>query len=114
MLNDGTGVFDANQPVIPAGPGSTSPPDIATADFDNDGDIDVAFLVAFQAVTVMLNQTIAPNATDLTEDGLVDGADLGELLRAWGQPGAADFDDSGTVDGHDLAHLLSQWTLQTP
>lgn len=112
MLNDGTGVFDANQPVIPAGPGSTSPLDMATVDFDNDGDIDVAFLVAFQAVTVMLNQTISPNSADLTRDGVVDGADLSELLRAWEQPGAADFDDSGVVDGRDLAHLLSQWSTQ--
>lgn len=47
---------------------------------------------------------------DLNLDGLVDGADLGLLLAAWGPgSGPADLDGSGTVDGADLGLLLSAW-----
>ncbi len=46
---------------------------------------------------------------DLNDDGTVDGADLGELLAAWGSAGPGDLDGSGTVDGADLGELLSLW-----
>lgn len=45
---------------------------------------------------------------DLTGDGLVDGADLGMLLGAWGTA-AADLDASGTTDGADLGVMLGLW-----
>ena len=52
-----------------------------------------------------------PLPGDLNGDGLVDGADLGILLGAWGQSGgAADLNDDGTVDGADLGLLLSNWS----
>jgi len=48
---------------------------------------------------------------DLNNDGLVDGADLGQLLAAWGtDDSAADLDGDGTVDGADLGLLLAAWT----
>jgi hypothetical protein len=47
---------------------------------------------------------------DVTQDLVVDGADLGIFLLAWDtSDGAADFDHSGTVDGADLGTLLLQW-----
>lgn len=47
---------------------------------------------------------------DLTRDGLVDGADLGSLLAAWGTAGpSGDLDRSGLVNGADLGLLLSAW-----
>lgn len=46
---------------------------------------------------------------DLDGDGVVDGADLGLLLGAWGGGGAADLDASGTIDGADLGLLLGAW-----
>jgi len=50
---------------------------------------------------------------DLNNDDLVDGADLGALLVAWGtngssQPGS-DVNDDGVVDGADLGALLVAW-----
>lgn len=45
---------------------------------------------------------------DLSQDGLVNGADLGILLAAWGTPGA-DLNGDGTTDGADLGLLLSAW-----
>ncbi|MBL9148566.1 MAG: hypothetical protein JNM94_07720 [Phycisphaerae bacterium] len=51
-------------------------------------------------------------AGDLTGDGLVDGADLGSILAAWGTSGgcpSADFDGDGTVDGADLSVVLAAW-----
>ncbi len=48
---------------------------------------------------------------DLDLSGSVDGADLGELLSAWGQCRgcAADLDLDGFVDGSDLGALLAAW-----
>jgi hypothetical protein len=52
---------------------------------------------------------------DLNGDGAVDGADLGQLLAAWGDCPArgecpADLTGDGTVDGADLGALLASWT----
>lgn len=46
---------------------------------------------------------------DINGDGIVDGADLAQLLSQFGNPGSADFDGSGTVDGADLAQMLANW-----
>ena len=45
---------------------------------------------------------------DLNLDGMVDGADMGLLLSAWGTA-EGDVNDDGTADGADLGHLLSEW-----
>jgi hypothetical protein len=45
---------------------------------------------------------------DLNGDGLIDGADLGVLLGAWGSTGG-DIDGNGTTDGTDLGLLLAAW-----
>ena len=47
--------------------------------------------------------------TDLTDDGFVDGNDLGILLAQWGGPGTADFNQDGFVDGNDLGIMLAAW-----
>lgn len=47
--------------------------------------------------------------TDLNEDGVTDGADLGLLYVSWGEPGPADLDGSGAVDGADVGLLLTGW-----
>ncbi len=49
---------------------------------------------------------------DLDGDGAVNGADLGQLLSAWGEcPGCPeDLDGDGFVDGSDLGTLLANWT----
>jgi hypothetical protein len=45
---------------------------------------------------------------DLNGDGVVDGADLGLLLGAWGSA-SADLNGDGTTDGADLGLLLGAW-----
>lgn len=48
---------------------------------------------------------------DLNGDGVVDGADLGILLGAWGTDDPfADLNGDGEVDGADLGTLLGMWT----
>lgn len=49
---------------------------------------------------------------DLNNDGIIDGADLGLLLSAWGRCPAcpADFNGDGMVDGEELGVLLAAWT----
>ncbi|MFO0875710.1 MAG: laminin B domain-containing protein [Phycisphaerales bacterium] len=55
---------------------------------------------------------VAPSPLgDLNQDGLVNGADLGILLAAWGSSDSvADLDCDGTVSGADLGVLLAGWT----
>ncbi|MFO0872549.1 MAG: choice-of-anchor L domain-containing protein [Phycisphaerales bacterium] len=51
-----------------------------------------------------------PCAADLDENGIVDGADLGILLGAWGDKRTAeDLDGNGVVDGGDIGLLLAAW-----
>ncbi|MCA9284089.1 MAG: hypothetical protein KDA22_02650 [Phycisphaerales bacterium] len=52
--------------------------------------------------------TAVPCTGDLNDDGVVDGADLGTLLAAWGTPDA-DLNGDGTTDGADLGILLAAW-----
>ena len=50
---------------------------------------------------------------DLNSDGVVNGADLANLLAAWGPatPGAPeDLNDDGVINGADLATLLANWS----
>jgi len=50
------------------------------------------------------------NPADLNGDGLVNGADLGLLLIAWGSPGpAGDLNNDGIVNGADLGLFLVGW-----
>lgn len=52
-----------------------------------------------------------PLVGDLDGNGVVDGADLGELLSLWGSDDPlADLDGDGVVDGADLGLLLANWT----
>ncbi len=47
---------------------------------------------------------------DLDGDRTVGGADLGQVLSAWGTADvSADLDGSGLVDGADLGNMLSRW-----
>jgi len=50
---------------------------------------------------------------DLNGDGIVDGADLGQLLAAWGDVESmpeADLNEDGVINGADLGLLLAAWT----
>lgn len=48
---------------------------------------------------------------DMNSDDLIDGADLGLLLGAWGSADeAADLNADGVVDGADLGLLLGAWS----
>jgi hypothetical protein len=46
---------------------------------------------------------------DLDGNGLVNGADLGLLLGAWGTAGPGDLNGDGIVNGADLGLLLGAW-----
>lgn len=61
---------------------------------------------------LLWSRPIAPPAPgDINGDGIVNAADLGVLLGAWGSNStAADLDGDGVVGGSDLAILLGAWT----
>ena len=50
---------------------------------------------------------------DITENGVIDGGDLGILLALWGTDGKtnpnADINNDGTIDGADLGLILGYW-----
>ncbi len=86
------------------------------ADFDLDGDMDIA--AGFQvegftgAVTLVWYENQTLNSNDLTGDGILDGADLAVLLGNWGrcsEPCAMDLNGDGIVNGIDIAALLASW-----
>lgn len=54
----------------------------------------------------------APDA-DLNQDGVVDGADLTQVLGAWGPCGGCpeDLNGDGLVDGAEITIILGAWTL---
>jgi T5SS/PEP-CTERM-associated repeat protein len=63
--------------------------------------------------TSVLVHVINPPVTgDINADGVVNGADLGLLLGAWGSSDpAADLNNDGIVNGADLGLLLGNWTI---
>lgn len=46
---------------------------------------------------------------DLTNDGVVDGADLVVVLGSWLTPGPGDLNGDGTVNGGDISVILGEW-----
>jgi hypothetical protein len=56
--------------------------------------------------------TVCDCAGDLNIDGVINGADLGLVLSAWGPCGAScpyDLNADGQIDGADLGLVLSAW-----
>ena len=80
-----------------------------------DDDDDLVLTMTFTDLSSAIVRATLPATTpgDLNADGLVNGADLGLLLGAWGGcPAvcAADMNADGVVDGADLGLLLGLWT----
>jgi len=48
---------------------------------------------------------------DINGDGIVDGADLTEVLSNWGGSGSADLNADGIIDGTDLSIVIGGWTV---
>lgn len=71
-------------------------------DVDGDGDLESAASIGARW------QPPSPCATDLNNDGSIDGADLGLLLGDWGGR-TFDIDGDGEVDGADLGLVLGAW-----
>ncbi len=83
--------------------------DIALIDLDADGDLDM--MVGHCSGNTIWMQDGSPTVPgDLNGDGLVNGADLANLLSQWGGAGSADLNGDGIVNGSDLATLLANWT----
>jgi len=87
---------------------------IAFGDINGDGRKDLAVGVSGEPCLYVFYNTLPPiveNPADLNGDGVVDGADLGELLGAWGTCSAcaADLNGDGVVDGADLGQVLAAW-----
>ena len=58
--------------------------------------------------------TVCGCAADITDDGVVNGGDLGVMLSNWGlasSSGVGDISHDGVVDGVDLAELLARWGI---
>ena len=58
--------------------------------------------------------TVCGCAADITDDGVVNGGDLGVMLSNWGlasSSGVGDISHDGVVNGIDLAELLARWGI---
>jgi formylglycine-generating enzyme required for sulfatase activity len=66
---------------------------------------------ALLAIAVAAPAPAQPCEGDLNDDGVINGADLGQLLAAWGpcQSCEADLSANGVVDGADLGVQLGNW-----
>ncbi|MCA9285210.1 MAG: hypothetical protein KDA22_08360 [Phycisphaerales bacterium] len=96
VTRDGNPIFDVLDPEYPGGQGA-----ITIYGFSQDN------IIASEICITPLPTLCPP---DLNNDGVVDGADLGLLLAAWGSANQdADLDDSGMVDGADLGLMLAGW-----
>ncbi|MBC03597.1 MAG: hypothetical protein CMJ34_09900 [Phycisphaerae bacterium] len=62
------------------------------------------------SVTLVINELQAPCPADLDGDGVVNGADLGLFLGAWGtSPCKSDINGDGVCNGADLGEMLIAW-----
>jgi hypothetical protein len=88
LFNDGTGSFPVQERYLSGG-GTDG---LAAADFDQDGDVDVAVINDehisypdardhYATVSILVNRSIDVNPADLDGDGDVDGADLALLAQ---------------------------------
>jgi len=105
--NDGIGdaaVLDFNAATV-VGPGLRLAERCAS--FVN---VDLALPTAEREAIVRVPMPEFGLLADLTGDGIVDGADLGELLAGWGEAGPSDLNCDGTTDGADLGVLLANWS----
>ena len=115
LRNEGDSVFA--RPFVLAGTESAG--DMAATDLTGDGLVDLATSDYGQPrFHVSLNVCEPPAIVgDVDGDRIVDGADLGALLAAWGRCAAcdvvacpADLDGSCVVDGTDLGVVVASWT----
>jgi hypothetical protein len=82
----------------------------ATANLLFGGELPSIALGFDSAVALVAIGSLACAAADLNCDGVVDAADLGLMLAAWGGRGPADLNGDGVVDGPDVGLLLAAWT----
>lgn len=70
-----------------------------------------ALVALLSAVATTHAGELCPCTGDLSGNGIIDGADLGAMLAAWGpcEGCAADVSGDGKVDGADLGILLAAW-----
>ena len=101
---DGAGFTD-----LPQGVPTVLPPG-STANLLFSGTIESLALEAASDISIVAIGAPACAPADLNCDGVVNGADLGLLLSAWGTSGPGDLNGDGVVDGADLGLLLASWS----
>lgn len=86
---------------------------IATANAQGATAPDPLFITGYGLVNALAAlQDGCTGQADIDGSGVVDGADLAQVLGAWGPNGAgtaADINHDGTVDGADIALVLGNW-----
>lgn len=83
---------------------------LGDVEFDSGGNLWVS-TISEGVTRINVGRTTPAPSPDLNGDGVVDGADLGLLLAAWGTSSpAADLNQDGVIDGADLGALLAAWS----
>jgi hypothetical protein len=104
FINGGSHDYASNQFIspLPAGYGNMGEPRV----------LDLSVVPGDQFFIVGGGTPPNPCPADLDGDNAVTGADLGQMLGAWGPcagPCPADLDNDGIVSGSDLGQMLGAW-----
>lgn len=96
--------------------GSVDPTGWSFALAARNGGIDQDVLIGDLTISMVVECPPPGNPADLNDDGIVDGADIGLMLGAWGpcpgEPCLGDLTGDGQVNGADIGLLLGEfgWT----
>ncbi|MCX5640940.1 MAG: right-handed parallel beta-helix repeat-containing protein [Planctomycetota bacterium] len=104
-----SGIDSGSNPLVPAGVttdllGALRFVDIPSVPDTGSGTAPIVDRGAYELASAVL-----PCIGDLTNNGVIDGGDLGVLLGGWGGSVTGDLDGNGVVNGADLGMLLGNW-----
>ncbi len=109
IYSTGEQQVDLGETISLSAPFESQVEDVQAEDLDGDGDVEL-IIVARGGIAIFDSIVADLSPGDIDLNGVVNGADLAQLMMAWGlSESTADLNGDGFVDGNDLAQLLANW-----